>query len=96
MSSKGTSSSGSLSLHYGTVSAVDEAIGAAKVLIEDLGIESYWLPIPVRRMAEDQHVDWLDVGDRVSLLLDEKGEQGAILGCYYDQSNPPPIATKDK
>ncbi|MGG6295306.1 phage baseplate assembly protein V [Leptolyngbya sp. AN02str] len=95
--SKGSQSSkGQSSLHFGEVTAVNEATGEAKVQLPDLGIESYWLKVLVRRSTADRHADWLDVGDRVAVLLDEKGEAGVILGSVYTESNPPPISTKDK
>lgn len=93
---QGRNSSGATSLHYGYVSAVDETTGRARVRLEDMdNFETYWLPIPQRRVQVDQAVDWLDVGDYVGLLLDESGEQGIILGAFYSSKNPPPVTSKD-
>lgn len=90
------SSKGQTSLHFGYVTAVDEATGRARVKIEALGIETFWLAILQSRVKEDQAADWLDVDDFVAVLGDEKLEQGVILGALYSEKNPPPIDTKDK
>lgn len=94
--SKKKDSQGQSSLYFGYVSAVDEATGRARVKVEDLGIETFWLAILQSRVAEDQAADWIDVGDFVAVLGDEKLEQGVILGAIYSEKNPPPIDTKDK
>lgn len=88
-------SSGNVALHFGAVTQVDETKGRVKVQLPDLGIESWWLQILVRRSSSDKHVDWLDIGDTVAVLLDERGEAGVVLGAIYSDSNPPPIADID-
>lgn len=93
---RNASSKGQTSLHFGTVKSVNEATVRAVVTLEDLGIDTYELSILQPRTSLDQAVDQLDVGDRVAVLLDEKGEQGVILGAIYTDSNPPPaIASRD-
>lgn len=91
------SSKGQSSLHFGYVSAVDPAMGRARVKLEDMqGMDTYWLAILQTRVKEDQYAVWVDVGDYVACMLDEKGEQGVILGCLYSQKNPPPMSSIDK
>jgi len=92
-----TKDQGQCNLYFGYVTAVDEGTGRARVRVDDLdGIESYWLHILQGRVAEDQEAYWLDPGDFVALLSDEKLEAGVILGCLYSEKNPPPINTRDK
>ena len=96
-SERSRSSAGATSLHYGYVSAVDEQAARCRVRVDDLdGVETFWLPIPQARVKDDQALDLLDIGDFVGLLLDEKGEQGIIIGAFYSAKNPPPIASTDK
>lgn len=93
----GSTDQGQCNLYYGTVTAVDEQAGRARVRIDDLdGLETFWLNILQSRVKEDQEAYWLDVGDFVAVMSDEKGEQGVILGCLYTDANPPPITTKNK
>ncbi|MGA1023706.1 MAG: phage baseplate assembly protein V [Aquiluna sp.] len=94
---KGSQDQGQCNLYFGYVTAVDEATGRARVRVDDLdGVESYWLAILQGRVAADQHAYWLDEGDFVAILSDERLEAGVILGCLYSQANPPPITTRDK
>jgi phage baseplate assembly protein V len=91
------SSKGKSSLHFGYVSEVDAATGRARVKLQDMqGMDTYWLAILQTRVKEDQYAVWVDPGDFVACMLDEKGEQGVILGCLYSQKNPPPITTLNK
>lgn len=86
---------GQCSFYRGYVTAVDEQLGRARVMIDDLGMETFWLSLPQSRVKEDQSVDWVDVGDFVGLISDEKLEDGMILGCCYSKKNPPPKQTVD-
>lgn len=56
------------------------------------------MPIPVLHQNSDTRIwYWMpEVGARVACLLDEKGEQGVILGGIYTESNPPPVADLTK
>lgn len=94
--SAGNSSSGQSSLHFGTVNEV-YANGTARVLLEDMdGLVT--MPIPVLHQNSDTRIwYWMpEAGMRVACMLDEKGEQGVILGGIYTESNPPPVADLDK
>lgn len=94
---QGNQDQGQCNLYFGYVTAVDEAMGRARVRVDDLdGVETYWLNILQGRVAQDQEAYWLDPGDFVALLSDEKLEAGVILGCLYSEKNPPPISTRDK
>ena len=90
------SSKGQTSLHFGTVSAVDAALARARVRLPDMGnMESYWLPV-LHQCSKANQSYWLpDTGDTVTCLLDERGEQGVILGAVYNGSNRPPKESQE-
>jgi phage baseplate assembly protein gpV len=72
----------------------------AKVNIEvpNGQFESDWLSIVQRSAASPRDAEyWMpSVGDRVLCLLDDRREQGFVIGCFYTQEQPQPSGmTKD-
>lgn len=86
------SSYGQTSLHFGAIAEVDNSLCRARVSLPDLGMTSYWLPVLQYRAGTNTAYWMPTVSEPVAVLLDEKGEQGVILGGVYSQVNQPPIS----
>ena len=79
-----------LSLHFVNVSQVDLGQCRARVRLQELGMESYWLPVLQYRAGASTAYWMPNVGESVAALLDEQGEGGVILGGIYTGANPAP------
>ena len=79
-----------LSLHFVDISQVDLVNARARVNLEELGMESYWLPVLQYRAGPNTAYWMPSVGESVAALLDEQGESGVILGGVYSAANGPP------
>jgi phage baseplate assembly protein V len=57
---------------------------------------SWWLPVVVPKTQTDKAY-WLpDVGEQVVCMMDERDEDGAVLGAIYSQTDTPPVQSADK
>lgn len=77
---------------------VEEAkVGWAIIRFPDLGgLLSKWLPV-LHMKTQDDKVFWtLDVGEQVQCLMDDRLEDGCILGAIYSQLDVPPTDDKDE
>ncbi len=81
----------------GIVEEVDAAKAKIKVKLPDLDdMVTHWLSVPQRRTLEDQSYDVPDEGTQVAILLDQRGEEGIVIGAIYSEVDPPPVDTLDK
>ncbi|MEM1240858.1 MAG: phage baseplate assembly protein V [Cyanobacteria bacterium P01_H01_bin.26] len=78
-----------LSLHFVKVSEVDPSQCRARVRLEELGMQSYWLPVLQYRAGNDTAYWMPSIGESVAVLLDEQGESGVVLGGVYSAANSP-------
>lgn len=77
-------------LQFGVVSALDEANGWVRVRFAHLdGLESGWLPVLQAKTYQDKHWCLPDVGEHVAALLDNRGEDGVVMGAIYGRDAPP-------
>lgn len=90
-----SSSYGQTSLHFGAIAEVDNSLCRARVSLPDLGMVSYWLPVLQYRAGTNTAYWMPTVSEPVAVLLDEKGEQGVILGGVYSRVNQPPASTSN-
>lgn len=82
---------------HGIVSEIDPARGRARVQFQDYdGMFSYWLQVLKRNTGRDKSYSMPDVGEYVVCLLDDRAEEGCILGAVYSAPEPPPVDTEDK
>lgn len=82
---------------HGLVSEIDAARGRARVQFQDYdGLESYWLQVLKGNSHRDKSYRMPDVGEHVVCLLDDRAEEGCILGAVYSDPEPPPVDTEDK
>ncbi|MEO1750731.1 phage baseplate assembly protein V [Thiofaba sp. EF100] len=86
-----------VTLKFGFVAALDEALGLVRCRVPDMDdLETWWLPVLVAKTHRDQHWHLPDVGEHVALLLDARGEVGVVLGAIFSQRDTPPVSTVDK
>lgn len=76
---------------FGIVTAVDAGRGWARVSLPEYdNLETAFLPVLQRRTHRDKALDLPDVGEQVVVLLDLRGEDGAILGAVWSDADPVP------
>lgn len=81
---------GRVTLHFGTVSATRPDQATARVQLDELEMESYWLPVGQHRAGSQSAAYWMpDIGERVLCALDESGSSGCIISGVYSLNNPP-------
>lgn len=77
-------------LHYGIVEEIDPKAYKVRCkipLLDDL--LTFWLPVLTLCAAENKYYHLPKKGAMVLLLLDSKGEEGAVLGELYNQEDKP-------
>jgi len=80
-------------LKYGNISSIDPAGVRARVQFDDDEIGSGWLPVVVPASGDTKYFRIFTVGEHVACLMDERCENGVILGAIYDQNNRQSDAT---
>lgn len=84
-------------LKFGTITQIDTIAGRARIKMpEHDGIVSYWLPIAHAKTSGDQFCALPEVGQHVAVLMDDRHEDGAIIGAIYSGGNKPPVDGKNK
>src|SRR5271167_534360 len=59
-------------------------------------VQSYWLPVVIPKSQNDKAY-WLpDIGEQVVCMMDERDEDGAVLGAIYSQADTTPVQDPDK
>ena len=88
---------GCTSLRLGIVKEQDASLGRVRVVFDEFDqMLSYWLPIVVAKTQDDK-VYWLpDLGEQVVCLMDERDEDGVVLGAIYSQVDNTPVQSVDK
>ncbi|MFO0387555.1 MAG: phage baseplate assembly protein V [Flavobacteriales bacterium] len=76
-------------LRFGTISEIDPAKGLARVRFEEDGIVSAWLPIIQRRTLKDKTMETFDIDEHVACLMDDKAEEGVIVGAIFNDKDKP-------
>lgn len=85
------------SLRFGTVTEVDAASNAARVVLSDGG-HMVTMPLRVlsRRSTRDQEQCLPDIGDPAAVLFAGQGlEQGVVLGTFHSKALPAPQKIPD-
>ena len=86
----------SVQFKTGAVSAVDPGKAAVRVKFDDIGLESYWLPVIYPKTQDDKFY-WLpDVGEQVRCVMDARLEDGSVIGAIYSDADVAPVASADK
>lgn len=88
---------GGATFKFGTVSAVDSTTCRVRVRLPDYdNLRTYWLPVLQRKTQDDKDYHLPDIGEQVVVLLDERGEDGVVLGAIYSSVDVPPVESSDK
>jgi phage baseplate assembly protein V len=83
-------------LRFGIVTNIDESTAKARVKFAEDSLLSYWLPVLQSKTLVDKFYCLPDIGEHVACLMDEKSEDGVILGNIYSKQDKVPVASKDK
>ena len=76
-------------LRFGTITAINPLTARARVQFAQDGLTSYWLPVLQNKTFKDKFYSMLSVGEQVTCLMDEKSEDGVILGAIYTAEDTP-------
>lgn len=76
----------------GIVTEIDGKNGLARVEFSDRDqVVSWWLNVNQPAASKSRHYAMPDVGAQVNCLVDDKAEEGTILGAFYSDADRPPI-----
>jgi len=76
-------------LRFGNITEVDPAKGYARVTFTDDGIVSDWLQFLVLGAIKDSFSYTFSINEQVACLMDERSEEGVILGALNNDKTPP-------
>jgi phage baseplate assembly protein V len=84
-------------LRFGRVSELEAATARVRVAFgaED-ALVSYWLPVLQQKTLSDRAYWMPDLEEHVVCLLDERGEDGVVIGAIYSEADVPPVASLDR
>ncbi|MDR1516426.1 MAG: hypothetical protein LBS45_12105 [Synergistaceae bacterium] len=87
-----------ITLRDGHVSSYDPTTHMARVVFEDHDdLVSHPFPVLLPNTLKNKDEIHLDPGEHVMCLCFGNGiESGAVLGCVYDEKNPPPVGNQDR
>ena len=88
---------GYAALRLGIVKEQDPSLGRLRVAFDEFDqMLSYWLPV-VFAKTQDDKAYWLpDLGEQVVCLMDERDEDGVVLGAIYSRADDTPVQSGDK
>ncbi len=84
-------------LRLGLVKDQDPSLGRVRVIFDEFDqMLSYWLPVVVAK-SQDDKAYWLpDLGEQVVCLMDERDEDGVVIGAIYSQADNTPVQSAEK
>lgn len=78
-------------LKFGTV--CESRPGFVRVQLPDFdNIKTSWLPVSHDKSQDDKSCYTLDIGEQVGVLLDQRGEDGMVVGAIYSEADASPTA----
>lgn len=77
-------------IRFGKISEIDTVAQSARVFLPDDNIVTDFLPFLVLSARGDKYKKTMSVNDLVVVFLDERAEDGVILGAIYDENNTAP------
>jgi len=83
-------------LRFGIVTNIDEKDARARVQFAEDEMSSYWVAVLQAKTQNDKFYFMPDVGEHVACLMDERSEEGVILGAIYSKLDEVPVVSKDK
>lgn len=82
-------------IRFGNICDQDPAKGLVRVNFPDDGITSYWLPVVVSGSLENKYFHPLATNELVACVMDDRLENGVVLGAIYSAAAQPDGATAD-
>lgn len=76
-------------IRFGNVCEVDPAKGYARVEFDEDGITSALLPVCVAGALDNKYFAMPAVNEQVVCIMDDRCEQGAIIGALYSAKDAP-------
>lgn len=76
-------------IKFGTVSEIDSVNGLVRVNFPEDDLVSFPIPIVMPRTKNDKYFNIFDVNEHVVCLMDERCENGVVMGAIYNPSNKP-------
>lgn len=83
-------------LRYGIVTNINEKEARVRVQFGSDELSSYWLNILQAKTQRDKFYYVPDIGEHVACLMDQRSENGVILGAIYSDMDEVPVVSKDK
>lgn len=81
-----------MTLKFGEVVEQDPARSRVKVKLADQdGLVTWWLAVTSTGTGKDRFYAMPDIGEHVAVHMDERMEDGVVLGSIYSGPQPPPI-----
>jgi phage baseplate assembly protein V len=81
----------------GIVQEIDAAKGLVRVTFPDHDqLKSWWLGVLNRWTQNNKDYGMPDVGEQVVCLMDDRMEDGEVLGSRYSTVDAPPVSSADK
>ena len=81
-------------LKFGVVTNINPTLAQARVQFADDDVLSYWLPVLQQKTQKDKFYAIPDIGEQVACMMDEKSEEGVILGAIYSSADATPASSK--
>ena len=78
-----------LYIRHGYVSDLDTDTMRVKVKLEELGDDfvTHWLPVAMMATQDDKSYDHIDINTFVCCIVDDKCENGIVIGGIYTDDN---------
>jgi phage baseplate assembly protein V len=76
-------------IKFGTISKIDPDNGLVKVSFPSDDIESDWLPMIKQGTKSNKYFHIFDTGEHVACMMDERCENGVVLGAIYSKDETP-------
>lgn len=76
-------------MKFGTICDQDPEKGLVRVLFPDDGITSFWLPVVTPGSMGNKYFHIFDINEPVVCLMDNRNENGVVLGAIYTAQNAP-------
>jgi phage baseplate assembly protein V len=81
----------------GIVTEIDETVPRVRVRFPDHDqMQSYWFGPPATNTQNNKDYALPDVGEAVTCIMDERMEEGWIMGSAWSTADTPPRTSKDK
>lgn len=76
-------------LRFGTISEADHNKGLVRVKFAEDDVVSAWLPVVQKSTLKNKTFHTYDVNEHVCCLMDERCENGAVIGAVYSKNETP-------